>query len=77
MSTSVEYRGHILTPATRHRRKKPEGWTLQVHVKPIGRIAGVRKCRAPNLYSTEAEALERCVRFGKLIVDGKIHLRKK
>ena len=76
MAASVEYHGHILTPATRHRRK-PEGWTLQVHVQPVGRVGGLRKCRAGNVYATEAEATKRCIWFGQLIVDGKIHPRKK
>jgi hypothetical protein len=76
MSASVEYKGHILTSATRHRRK-PDGWTLQVHVQPVGRSLGLRKCRAPNLYATEEEATERCLRFGRLIVDGKVQPRKK
>ena len=57
MGASIEYNGHILTPATRHKRK-PEGWTLQVHVQPVGRLGGLRKCRAPNLYATEAQATE-------------------
>ena len=76
MAASIEYNGHILTPATRHRRK-PEGWTLRVHVQPVGRRGGLRKCRAGNIYATEAEATERCLQFGRLIVDGKLHPRKK
>ena len=76
MAASVEYNGHILTPATRF-RNKPKGWTLQVHVQPVGRLGGLRKCRAPNMYETEAEAVKRCISFGRLIVDGKIQLRKK
>jgi len=76
MAASVEYRGYILTPATRHRRK-PDGWTLQVHLQPIGRVGGLRKCRAPNVYATEAQATKLCISFGRLIVDGKILPRKK
>lgn len=75
-AAGVEYKGHILTPATRHKRK-PEGWTLEVHIQPVGRSMGGRKCRAPNLYATEEGATERCLHFGKRIVDGTLHPRKK
>jgi hypothetical protein len=76
MAASVEYNGHLLTPATRYRRK-PEGWTLEVHIKPLGRVAGGRRCRAPNVYATQERATERCLVFGQRIVDGKMHPRTK
>ena len=71
-AASIEYNGHILTPATRL-RQKPEGWTLEVHIKPLGRRVGTRKCRAGNLYRTQERATERCLEFGRRIVDGKLH----
>lgn len=76
MATSVEYNGHILTPATRH-QVQPQGWTLEVHVKPVGRKLGGRRCRAPNLYSTEEKATKWCLEFGRRIVDGTVHKRVK
>lgn len=76
MSASVEYNGHILTPATRFQRK-PEGWTLEVHIKPVGRKLGLRRCRAQNLYATEEKATEWCLEFGRRIVDGTLQPKKK
>jgi hypothetical protein len=75
MPASVEYNGHILTPATRF-RKQPKGWTLEVHIKPVGRKLGGKRCRAPNVYETEEHATERCLTFGRRIVDGKMLPRK-
>ena len=76
-AAGIEYNGHILTPATRHKRKPAEGWTLEVHIRPVGRSMGRRKCRAPNLYANEEIATERCLVFGRRIVDGKMHPRRK
>lgn len=77
MVQSIEYNGHMITAATR-RRTKPTGWTLEVHIMPLGgRRTGMRRCRAPNTYESEAEATSRCVEFGRRIVDGKLHPRPK
>lgn len=76
MAASVEYKGHILTPASRY-RQDPEGWTLEVKIKPVGRMVGGRRCRAPNLFETEKQATRRAISFGRRIVDGKIHPRPK
>jgi len=76
MSKSIEYNGHVLTTATRFRRR-PEGWTLEVHIKPVGRLGGERRCRAPNIYATEERATESCLTFGRRIVDGTAPPRKK
>lgn len=76
MAAKLEYNGHILTPGTRF-QKKPEGWTLEVHIKPVGRKLGGRRCRAPNLYASEEKATQRCLEFGRRIVDGRMQPRKK
>ena len=70
-STSIEYNGHILTPATRFRRKT-QNWTLEVQISPVGRVSGARRCRAPNMYATKEKAMGRCLEFGRRIVDGKM-----
>jgi len=75
-AAALEYNGHILTPATRFKRK-PGGWTLVVHIKPMGRKLGGRRHRAPNLYDSEEKATRWCLEFGRRIVDGKLHPRKK
>lgn len=76
MAQTIEYQGYTLTSATRL-RNKPAGWTLEVHIKAVGRRAGLRRCRAPNVYATQAEADARCFEFGRRIVDGKLHPRPK
>lgn len=74
MADSVEYHGYVLEPATRQRREPP-GWTLEVHITPVGRRTGTRRCRASNVYPSQEVATERCVEFGRRIVDGKIQRR--
>lgn len=71
MSASVEYNGYIIEPTTRL-RQEPYGWTLEVRITPAGRRTGVRRCRAPNRYPTEAVAVANCLRFGRKIVDGEL-----
>jgi hypothetical protein len=73
---SITYNGHVLTPATR-RKGKPAVWTLEVHITPEGRRAGVRRCRAGNRYASEEIAIEKCFEFGRRIVDGRMHPRPK
>jgi len=77
MAASVQYNGHILTPATRFQNKPKEGWTLEVHIKPVGRKLGGKRCKARNIYANEEHATERCLEFGRRIVDGTIQPRKK
>jgi hypothetical protein len=71
MSSSVEYNGYLIEPATRL-RMQPYGWTLEVRITPAGRRTGVRRCRAPNTYATEEAAVKQCLRFGRKIVDGEL-----
>lgn len=72
MTDSIEYRGYVLEAATRQ-REKPAGWTLEVHITPVGRRTGLRRCRASNTYRSQEVAVERCLEFGRQIVDGKVH----
>ncbi len=76
MESSIEYNGYVITPATRLRGTPPT-WTLEVHITPAGRRLGTRRCRAGNTYATEEVAVERCLEFGRRIVDGKIQPRPK
>ncbi|MBI4420324.1 MAG: hypothetical protein HY560_05815 [Gemmatimonadetes bacterium] len=76
MAPDIEYNGHVLTPATRL-RSKARGWTLEVHIAAANRSTGLRRCRAPNTYATEAEAIVHCLEFGRRIVDGKLRPRPK
>ena len=76
MAQSIEYNGHVITPATRL-RGKTQGWTLEVHITAAGRRAGARRCRAGNRYATQEDAVAHCLEFGRRIVDGKIHPRPK
>ncbi len=76
MAVSIEYHGHVLTPATRL-RAQPRGWTLEVHIATANRRTGTRRCRAPNTYASEAEAAVHCLEFGRRIVDGKLKPRPK
>ncbi|MDH3497876.1 MAG: hypothetical protein OER21_14035 [Gemmatimonadota bacterium] len=71
MSNRIEYNGHVIEPRTRL-KGKPQSWTLEVHITPLGRRTGVRRCRAPNTYASEALAVDRCLEFGRRIVDGKL-----
>ncbi len=72
MTDSIEYRGYVLEAATRQ-REKPAGWTLEVHITPVGRRTGLRRCRASNTYRSQEVAVARCLEFGRQIVDGKVH----
>ena len=76
MTASVEYHGHILTPAPQF-SQSPEGWTLEVRIRPVGRALGRRRCRGRQIYATEAQANARALAFGRKIVDGELKPRKK
>ncbi len=71
MSSRIEYNGYVIEPRTKL-KGKPQSWTLEVHITPVGRRTGVRRCRAPNTYASEALAVDRCLEFGRRIVDGKL-----
>ena len=70
MINQIEYNGYVIEATTRP-KGKPETWTLEVRITPSGRRTGVRRCRAPNTFPTEAMAVERCLAFGRRVVDGK------
>lgn len=72
MTNRIEYQGYVIEPATRQ-RQKPAGWTLQVRITPAGRRTGTRRCRASNIYPTQEIAIQRCLEFGRQIIDGKLH----
>jgi hypothetical protein len=74
--TSIEYRGYMITPATRL-RQKPPGWTLEVHIIPTGRLLGTRRCRTGNVYNTQEEAIAGCLELGRRVVDGTAKLRSR
>lgn len=71
MSKRIEYKGYVIEPTTRLKRK-PNGWTLEVRITPTGGGKRVRRCRAPNTYRREEVAVARCLEFGRQIVDGKL-----
>jgi hypothetical protein len=70
MSNSVEYNGHTIEPTTRL-KDDPHGWTLEVRITPIDNRSEPRRCRAPNTYPTKELAVQRCLAFGRRVVDGK------
>jgi hypothetical protein len=70
MSNLIEYNGYVIEPATRL-KDDPRGWTLEVRITPADSSAGARRCRASNTYPTKEVAVERCLAFGRRIVDGK------
>lgn len=74
MTSSIEYKGYLIEPTTRHKGTQ-EGWTLEVRITPAGRRTGVRRCRAPNRYPRKDIAVARCLDFGRQIVDGKLQPR--
>lgn len=76
MSTSIEYQGYVIEPATRL-RGNPEGWTLEVRITPAGRRTGTRRCHGPSMYSSEEVAVARCLEFGRRIVDGRARPKRK
>jgi len=76
MASSIEYNGHVIKPTTRV-RGKPAAWTLEVQITPADRRTGTRRCRATNTYDTEEEAVVKCLAFGRRIVDGELHPRRK
>lgn len=74
MTARIEYNGYVIEPTTRL-KNSTEGWTLQVRITPAGRRTGIRLCRGPNTYRSEAVARKRCLEFGRQIVDGKLQPR--
>lgn len=76
MTSSIEYKGYLIEPTTRHVGAH-EGWTLEVRITPAGRRTGVRRCRARNRYPRKDIAVARCLEFGRRIVDGKLQPRAK
>jgi len=71
MNSTIEYNGYMIEPTTRLKDDQ-HGWTLEVRITRAGRRTGARRCRAPNTYATEAVAVQRCLEFGRRIVDGKL-----
>ncbi|HWP38841.1 MAG TPA: hypothetical protein VNL18_14945 [Gemmatimonadales bacterium] len=76
MATSIEYNGYVITPTPR-RRTEPPGWTLEVHLIPVGRKLGLRRCRTSNMYDSQEEAIAGCLELGRRIVDGRARPRPK
>jgi len=74
MTKQIEYNGHVIEPRTKL-SAEPSGWTLDVRITPIGGDARARRCHAPNIYPNEKLAVERCLEFGRQIVDGKLKPR--
>lgn len=74
MTAPIEYNGHVIEPMTQL-NEEPRGWTLEVRIRPVDGDARARRCRAPNLYASEDVAVERCLEFGRQIVDGKLKPR--
>jgi hypothetical protein len=74
MKTSIEYNGYVIEPTTRL-KDETDCWTLEVRLTPTDDSTGVRRCRAPNTYPTKAVAVERCLEFGRRVVDGKARLK--
>lgn len=70
MKSSIEYNGYVIEPTTRLKGES-NCWTLEVRITPAGRSTVVRRCRAPNTYSSKEIAIARCLEFGRRIVDGK------
>lgn len=71
MSSTIECHGHMIQPATRA-KGTPAEWTRGVRMGPAGHDERGRRCRAPNTYPTEAEAVAKCRESGRQIVDGKL-----
>ncbi len=76
MTRSIEYNGYVIEPTTRP-KGTPAAWTLEVRIAPAGRRTGIRRCRGPNTYRTEEIAVRNCLEFGRQVVDGKLHPRRK
>lgn len=76
MSNSIEYNGFLLRPAPRQ-VEDPAGWSLEVHITPANGEGKRRRCRGRNVYPTRERAEDRCVEFGRQIVDGKLKLVKR
>lgn len=74
MSSTIEYNGYVIEPTTRF-KDESRVWTLEVRITPAGRRTGVRRCRGPNTYASEALAVANCLEFGRQIVDGKLQPR--
>lgn len=70
MSNRIEYNGYVIEPTTRL-KDEPQGWTLEVRLTPTDGRTEPRRCRAPNTYPTKELAVERCLAFGRRVVDGK------
>ncbi len=67
----IPYKGYLIRPAPLKLADKDE-WTLELYIaKDKGNEIVERKFSAGNTFKTEKEAIDHCVNFGKLIVDGK------
>jgi hypothetical protein len=70
MTNRIEYNGHVIEPTTRL-KDDPHGWTLEVRITSADSSTEARRCRAPNTYPTKELAVERCLAFGRRVIDGK------
>ena len=69
MKNGIEYNGYVIEPTTRFKDDQ-DCWTLEVRISPTDGNSRVRRCRASNTYPSKVEAVERCLRLGRQIVDG-------
>lgn len=76
MKNRIEYNGFEIQSTSRL-KDEPSAWTVEVHITPLDRSAPVRRCRGPYTYATQQEAVKRSLKFGRLIVDGKLKPTKK
>ncbi len=70
MKSSIEYNGYMIEPTTRLKDDQ-DCWTLEVRISPTTGDSPVRRCRTSNTYPTKAVAVDRCLEFGRRVVDGK------
>ena len=66
----IEYNGYVIEPTTKFKDYQ-DCWTLEVRISATDGNSRVRRCRASNTYPSKVEAVERCLRLGRQIVDGK------
>jgi hypothetical protein len=76
LKNSIEYNGYVIEPTTRLAEEQ-DRWTLEVRISPADGDSRARRCHASNTYPSKDVAVERCLKFGKQIVDGKARRKAK
>ena len=68
----VQYEGYVID-VCKHQLADDDRWTLDITIHhDAGKKDTSQEYGAPTTFETRDEAVQRCIKFGRAIIDGKI-----